>query len=47
MLGLATSGSTQRIELGVDVGLRFDEAASIIAHGLVTRLGVLRGDGDN
>lgn len=44
--GLAPSGRTEGIKLGVQVLRRFDEAASVIAHRLIARVRILGEDGD-
>lgn len=41
-LAVSTSGSSEGIELsGTEVSLRFDEGSTVVAHGLVTSVGVL------
>lgn len=46
VLALASGGGTKSIELGVELRLRLDEAATVVAHGLVAGIWVLREEGD-
>lgn len=40
-LAFTTSSSTQCVELSVELSLRLDEGATVVAHGLVSGVGVL------
>jgi len=42
---VSTCGSTKCIELRVELRLGFDEGATVVTHGLVTSIWVLRDDG--
>lgn len=44
-LDVAAGGGAQGIQLGGELSLGFDERATVIAHGLVTGIGVLRHNG--
>ncbi|KAH0281834.1 TRP-domain-containing protein, partial [Aureobasidium melanogenum] len=45
-LAFTTSGSTQSIKLRVELSLRLDEGTTVVAHGLVSGVGVLGEDGE-
>ena len=47
VLGFASGCSAKGVELSVELGLRLDEAATVVAHGLVAGIWVLRRDGDH
>lgn len=42
---VSTCGSTKCIELRVELRLRFDKGATVVTHGLVTSVWVLRDNG--
>jgi len=45
-LAFTTSGSTQCVELGVELSLGLDKRTAVVAHGLVSGVGVLGEDGE-
>lgn len=45
-LALAACGSAQSVKLGGKLSLRLDEGSAVIAHRLVTRVGVLGEEGE-
>ena len=47
MLRLTARSGTESVELGGQLGLRLDEAATVITHWLVSRIWILRSDCDN
>ena len=44
---VAAGGGAEGVELGVQVVLRLDEGAAVVAHGLVAGVGVFGEDGDD
>lgn len=47
MFRLAAGSGAQSVEFGVELRLRLDEGAAVVAHGLIAGIRVLGADGDD